>query len=262
MMKKGGKGKKGKKIVTDLDSFNAAEQAPIKTSEKDIDHKQPDTAKSHAPLKAVVEVNPKEEEVSKFNPASLDFAVPSFYHALDNKLIDVYFANRADLFAEDEKDLLEAEEFLHFVRTVNRDLEYLLHLKFTQFWGLVSKTPEISRFLDELLVSVRKSNDIFKVQHFAHYEESYQESTDLQSEIRVTMNHLLSLVLQVYFRLSLMRESEEEYLSPAFYCKIIYDSWIFDMAKLIDIPAIYGHTNPKVVQKLLSNVFDNEKRLV
>ncbi len=39
-MKKGGKGKKGKKIVTDLDSFNAAEQSQqIKTSEKDIDHK-------------------------------------------------------------------------------------------------------------------------------------------------------------------------------------------------------------------------------
>jgi hypothetical protein len=38
-MKKAGKGKKGKKIVTDLDSFNATESAPIKTSEKDIDHK-------------------------------------------------------------------------------------------------------------------------------------------------------------------------------------------------------------------------------
>lgn len=38
MMKKG-KGKKGKKIVTDLDSFNnGSNEQPIKTSEKDINH--------------------------------------------------------------------------------------------------------------------------------------------------------------------------------------------------------------------------------
>ncbi len=67
-------------------------------------------------------MNRNEEEVTKFNPASIEFTVPSFYHALDNKLIDVYFANRAEVFGEDEKDLLESEEFLHFARTINRDL--------------------------------------------------------------------------------------------------------------------------------------------
>jgi hypothetical protein len=32
--------------------------------------------------------------------------VPSFYYALDNKLIDTYYATRVDIFNEDEKDLL------------------------------------------------------------------------------------------------------------------------------------------------------------
>ncbi len=80
-----------------------------------------------------------------------EFNVPSLYYALDNKLIDTYYANRVGIFNEDEKDILEEQEFLHFIRLINRDLEFLLELKFTHFWGLVSKTPEISKFLDEFL---------------------------------------------------------------------------------------------------------------
>jgi hypothetical protein len=76
------------------------------------------------------------------------------------------------------------------------------------------------------------------------------------------MNKLLDLVLRVLFRLSLTIESEDEYFSLQYYSKLIYDHWIFDMAKLIDIPAIYGKSNPKTVQTLLTNVFDNEKKFV
>jgi hypothetical protein len=42
-MKKG-RGKKGKMVVTDLESFNATEQA-VKTSEKDINHKPKEVSK-------------------------------------------------------------------------------------------------------------------------------------------------------------------------------------------------------------------------
>lgn len=70
------------------------------------------------------------------------------------------------------------------------------------------------------------------------------------------------MVLKIFYRLSLTIESDEEYFSLPFYSKLIYDNWIFDMAKLIDIPAIYGRSNSETVKKLLLNVFDNEKRLV
>lgn len=167
-MKKGAKGKKGKKIVTDLDSFNAPETAPIKTSEKDIDHKTAAPTKANSGA-AAVEVNRNEEEVNKFNASTIEFTMSSFYYALDNKFVDTYFANRVDIFCEDEKDILQAEEFLHFIRFMNRDLEFILSLKFSSFWGLISKNPEISRFLDEFLQSMRKHNDTFKLQHISQY---------------------------------------------------------------------------------------------
>jgi hypothetical protein len=76
------------------------------------------------------------------------------------------------------------------------------------------------------------------------------------------MNRLLDLVLRVFFRLSLTIEGDDEYLSLPFYSKIVYDNWIFDMAKLIDIAAIYGKSNQQVVNKIILNVFDNEKKFV
>jgi hypothetical protein len=73
---------------------------------------------------------------------------------------------------------------------------------------------------------------------------------------------MLDLVLKVFFRLSLTIEGDDEYLSLPFYSKIVYDNWIFDMAKLIDMAAVYGKSNSQVVQKIILNVFDNEKKFV
>jgi hypothetical protein len=258
------KGKKGKKIVVDLDSFKAQE-AQIKTSEKDINHKS-DSGLTTTKSPPVIEINKNEEEVSKFNPSLLEYNTPAIFYALDNKLIDTYYSDRMDIFTDEEKDILTQEEFLHYVRFVCRDIEFLLSLRFAQFWGLVSKTPEISRFFDDFLQNARKHNDIFKMQHLSHFTEDEErlstQDASMKEEIRVTMNRLLKLVLRVYFRLSLTIESDEEYFSLAFYQKIIYDNWIFDMAKLIDLAAIYARSNPATVTKLILNVFDNEPRFV
>jgi hypothetical protein len=95
------------------------------------------------------------------------------------------------------------------------------------------------------------------------YEQSPPAHTDeIHSQIRQTINAMLDLVLKVFFRLSLTIEGDDEYLSLPFYSKIVYDNWIFDMAKLIDMAAVYGKSNSQVVQKIILNVFDNEKKFV
>lgn len=106
MNKKKG-GKKGKMVPLDFtggagDGSQAAEV--IKTSDKDINYKAPSTI-TKVQSAPQVEVNKNEEEISKF-ANSIEFQVPSIYYALDNKLIDTYYANRVDIFSEDEKDLL------------------------------------------------------------------------------------------------------------------------------------------------------------
>lgn len=166
------KGKKGKKVVTDLASFVKPE-AP-KTSEKDINFKIPLSKAASASVQQQ-ETNKCEDDITKFNVSTLEFSVPYIYYALDNKLIDTYYATRLDIFTEDEKELLQPEEFVHFLRLVNKDLDYILGLRFTHFWGLISKTPDILRFLDDFLANVRKHNDIYKMQFLKQFEASLPE---------------------------------------------------------------------------------------
>ena len=85
---------------------------------------------------------------------------------------------------------------------------------------------------------------------------------NIHAGIKTTMNTMLRLVLHIFYRLSLSIESEDEYFSLQFYSKLVYDNWLFDMPKLIDLAAIYGKSNKDTVTKLIGNVFESEKRFV
>ena len=93
----------------------------------------------------------------------------------------------------------------------------------------MAKTPEVTKFLDEFLQNMRKHNDIFKIQYLYQYGSALlstktQPSGDqlVQEQMRQQVNNMLNLVLKVFFRLSLTIESDDEYLSVAFYSKIVY----------------------------------------
>ena len=43
---------------------------------------------------------------------------------------------------------------------------------------------------------------------------------------------------------------------------MVYSNYLFDMAKLYDIGAIYGRSNPVTVKSIVANVFENDKRYV
>lgn len=43
-------------------------------------------------------------------------------------------------------------------------MEYILNLNFVKFWGVITKMPEVLRFLDDFLQNVRKHNDLYKLQ--------------------------------------------------------------------------------------------------
>lgn len=86
-------------------------------------------------------------------------------------MIDAYYT-RIENFSEEERDILDDSEFLHFIRHINRELDYILGLKFSHFWGLMNKVPDIMRFLDEFLQNVRKHNDIYKILFLENKAES------------------------------------------------------------------------------------------
>jgi hypothetical protein len=54
-----------------------------------------------------------------------------------------------------------------------------LNLRFVQFWGYITKVPEIMSFLDEFLLNIRKHNDIYKVQ-FIDYSKPLPDNADIK----------------------------------------------------------------------------------
>lgn len=57
----------------------------------------------------------------------------------------------------------------------------------------------------------------------------------------------MNAIFKILFRLSSNLESETEYFPSEFYRNLIYENQIFDIAKLLDIAAIFGSGNNKIV---------------
>lgn len=76
------------------------------------------------------------------------------------------------------------------------------------------------------------------------------------------MNCLLGAVLKFFYRLSKPVESDAEYFPLITYQGLVYNNWLFDIAKLYDIIAVYGHSNPLIVKSIVESVFENDKRYV
>lgn len=51
-------------------------------------------------------------------------------------------------------------------------------------------------------------------------------------------------------------EGDTQYFTADFYRDLVYNEQIFDMAKLLDLAAIFGRSNTKQVQSLIENVFE------
>lgn len=58
---------------------------------------------------------------------------------------------------------------------------------------------------------------------------------------------LMENVLLVYYRVSEAPFGEAG--------KIVYDNWLLDVPKLLDLAAVYGGSNPDIMKKLIENAF-------
>ena len=74
------------------------------------------------------------------------------------------------------------------------------------------------------------------------------KSENATEEIKRLMNKILDIVLRIFFRLSQREEEEGESFSLVFYNRVIYDNWVFDMPKLLDLTAIYSHSNAPILK--------------
>ena len=174
--------------------------------------------------------------------------------------------------------MLEDDAFLHFTRKLNQELEYILALPFVNFWAEVTKDSQVIDFLDAFLLNVRKKNDVYKLQagvidalgagsrqSSMHLDATIEDDGGVQTSkkrVKTQMNRLIKVVLKMFYRLSKPVESDSAYFPINVYQGLIYNNWIFDIAKLYDIIAVYGNSNTVLVKSMIESVFENDKRYV
>ena len=59
----------------------------------------------------------------------------------------------------------------------------------------------------------------------------------------------------MYLRLSTYKESQTDFFSPEYYADLIYEKYIIDIPKLLDICSLFPDCNKEITKKMVANVF-------
>ena len=140
-------------------------------------------------------------------------------------------------------------EWYQEIKILCYDLETLLSLPHCKFWVQLIHDPTLHSMLSTYLQKAPRSWDIWGV------PENF-------FPVHKKLNKLIFLTL---LRMSTDKESKEQFLSPDAFGFTIYENYMFDIPKIIDICSLYGHPyggNGILVNKMLTNIFTKQESYV
>ena len=137
------------------------------------------------------------------------------------------------------------KEWHQEIKILCHDLELLLNLPHEKFWVQLIHDPTIHTMLSTYLQKAPRSWDIWSI------PEIY-----LQSHSKLSR-----LVFLTLLRMSTDKESKDCFLSKEAFGFTIYENFMFDIPKIIDLCSLYGHPhggNGILVNKMLTNIFTKQ----
>ncbi|XP_068223003.1 activating signal cointegrator 1 complex subunit 2 [Palaemon carinicauda] len=138
------------------------------------------------------------------------------------------------------------EMWLELLEYLEQDLNYLLKLPHHRFWSKVVYDPGVHACLDSYLINASRNP-----------RDSQIDDVGISSrEFAATFEESIHrLVMFVFIRMATYKESRENHITPSVFGEIIYDNFIFDICKIIDICVLYGNTNQAMISKMVGNIF-------
>ncbi|XP_071340038.1 activating signal cointegrator 1 complex subunit 2 [Trachinotus anak] len=138
----------------------------------------------------------------------------------------------------------EVEEFLEYARFIIEDLEWLLALPHDKFWCQVVFDESLQRCLDSYLHHAPRSLDLAIL-------PSSPAMADMQRSIH-------RVVFLTFLRMATHKESKDNFLTPAVFGEIIYDNFLFDIPKILDLCVLFGKGNSQLLHKMIENIFTQQ----
>lgn len=151
---------------------------------------------------------------------------------------DRYFV----LYKPPPKDNIPAlvEEYLERATFVANDLDWLLALPHDKFWCQVIFDETLQKCLDSYLHYVPRK--------FDEWVAPAPEVVDMQKRLHRS-------VFLTFLRMSTHKESKDHFFSPSAFGEILYNNFLFDIPKILDLCVLFGKGNSSLLQKMIGNIF-------
>ncbi|XP_041643228.1 activating signal cointegrator 1 complex subunit 2 [Cheilinus undulatus] len=138
----------------------------------------------------------------------------------------------------------EVEEFLEHAKFITEDLEWLLALPHDKFWCQVVFDESLQRCLDSYLHQAPRGLDLTSL-------PSSPAVADMQRSIH-------RVVFLTFLRMATHKESKENFITPAVFGEIIYENFLFDIPKILDLCVLFGKGNGQLLHKMIENIFTQQ----
>lgn len=134
------------------------------------------------------------------------------------------------------------EEWLERMEFLEEDLHWLLHLPAHRFWSQVIYDESLQKCLESYLCYAPRYHDI--------------SDSLVTEEMTVALQRIHRLIFMVFLRLSTYKESKSAHFTPQAFADIIYENYLFDIPKIMDLCILYGRGNRNLLQKMIKNIFE------
>ncbi|KFO22654.1 activating signal cointegrator 1 complex subunit 2-like [Fukomys damarensis] len=151
---------------------------------------------------------------------------------------DRYFV----LYKPPPKDNIPAlvEEYLERATFIAKDLDWLLALPHDKFWCQVIFDETLQKCLDSYLRYVPRK--------FDKWVAPIPEVAEMQKQLHRS-------VFLTFLRMSTHKESKDHFISSSAFGEILYNNFLFDIPKILDLCVLFGKGNSTLLQKMIGNIF-------
>ncbi|XP_056384664.1 activating signal cointegrator 1 complex subunit 2 isoform X2 [Hyla sarda] len=135
------------------------------------------------------------------------------------------------------------EEFLERVDFILKDLKWLLALPYDLFWCQVIYDESLQKCLDSFLSCAPRR---------------YDRHIPFPAAVQHVQEELHRHVFLTFLRMSTHKESKYHHMTPSVFGEILYNNYLFDIPKLLDICVLFGKGNSTLLQKMIGNIFQQQ----
>uniref|UniRef100_A0A8D0F7X0 Activating signal cointegrator 1 complex subunit 2 n=1 Tax=Strix occidentalis caurina TaxID=311401 RepID=A0A8D0F7X0_STROC len=142
------------------------------------------------------------------------------------------------------RDPALVEEFLERAKFIADDLNWLLALPHDKFWCQVIFDETLQKCLDSYLCYAPRKFDVL---------------LDCHPEVNDMQKCLHRSVFLTFLRMSTHKESKDHFITPSVFGEIIYNNFLFDIPKILDLCVLFGKGNGLLLQKMIGASAEPQK---